>query len=163
MSFRAADSLGTELAARIYYSVGGGFVVDEGAAGTDRIKPDDRELPYLFSSAVELLELTARTGLPISGLILANETAWRPEEETIAGLLERWQVMTECVRRGCATAGTLPGGLKAGRPPPAAPTPPARGRAAGHPPRAVDLLTLYALAASQEHAPGRRGVTTPTD
>jgi len=163
MSFTAADSSGAELAARIYYSVGGGFVVDEGAAGTDRIKPDDRELPYPFSTAAELLELTARTGLPISGLMLANETAWRPEEETIAGLLERWQVMTECVRRGCVTAGTLPGGLKVGRRAPAVHAQLAGERAAGDPLRAMDWLTLYALAVSEENAAGGRVVTAPTN
>ena len=107
MSFTAADAAGAELAARIYYSVGGGFVLDESAVGADRIKPDDRVLAHPFVSGADLLKLTERTGLPISGLMLANETAWRPDAETRTGLLERWRVMQECVRRGCATAGTL--------------------------------------------------------
>jgi L-serine dehydratase len=181
MSFTACDSAGDELAARIYYSVGGGFVVDEDAAGTGRIKPDDRKLPHPFSTAAELLERTAGTGLSISELMLANETAWRPEAETRAGLLERWRVMAECVRRGCATGGTLPGGLKVGRRAPAvyaqlAGTGQADGRrgasgapstseagAMGDPLRAMDWLTLYALAVSEENAAGGRVVTAPTN
>ena len=187
MSFTACDSSGAELAARIYYSVGGGFVVDEDAAGTGRIKPDDRELPHPFGTAAELLDLTERTGLSISGLMLANETAWRPEAQTRAGLLERWQVMAECVRRGCATTGTLPGGLKVGRRAPAvyaqlasagqadgrrtASDGPSAGEepsaseadAVGDPLRAVDWLTLYALAVSEENAAGGRVVTAPTN
>jgi L-serine dehydratase len=184
MSFSAADASGAELAARTYYSVGGGFVVDDAAAGAGRIKPDDRPLPYPFSTAAELLELTERTGLPISGLMLANEAAWRPETETRAGLLRRWRVMTECVRRGCATAGTLPGGLKVGRrapsvyaqltaaagpgagAPPAGSTPDGgspRGTGGPDPLHVVDWLTLYALAVSEENAAGGRVVTAPTN
>lgn len=162
MSFTAADATGTELAARIYYSVGGGFVLDESAVGADRIKPDDRPLPHPFVSSTELLELTERTGLPISGLMLANETAWRPEAQTRAGLLERWRVMEECVRRGCATAGTLPGGLHVAR---RAPAVYAQLCEAGQsdPLHAMDWPTLYALAVSEENAAGGRVVTAPTN
>jgi iron-sulfur-dependent L-serine dehydratase single chain form len=163
MQFTAADADGAELAARIYYSVGGGFVVDEDAVGADRIKPDDRVLPYSFASAAELLELAERSGQPISALMLANETAWRPEEETSAGLLERWRVMEECVRRGCGTGGTLPGGLKVAR---RAPSVHAQLTDRGRAPdslRAMDWLTLYALAVSEENAAGGRVVTAPTN
>jgi L-serine dehydratase len=169
MSFTATGATGTgttgtgaELATRIYYSVGGGFVLDESAAGGDRIKPDDRALPHPFLDGVELLELTERTGLPISGLMLANETAWRPEAQTRAGLLERWRVMEECVRRGCDTGGILPGGLKVGR---RARAVHAQLVAAGDtdPLHAMDWLTLYALAVSEENAAGGRVVTAPTN
>jgi iron-sulfur-dependent L-serine dehydratase single chain form len=162
MSFVAADASGAELAARIYYSVGGGFVLDESAVGADRIKPDDRVLPHPFASGVELLELTESTGLPISGLMLANETAWRPEAETGSGLLERWQVMEECVRRGCATSGILPGGLKVGRRAPAVHAQ-LTGSGQSDPLHAMDWLTLYALAVSEENAAGGRVVTAPTN
>jgi iron-sulfur-dependent L-serine dehydratase single chain form len=162
MSFTAADAAGAELAARIYYSVGGGFVLDESAAGADRIKPDDRPLPHPFASGAGLLELTERTGLPISGLMLVNETAWRPEERTRAGLLERWRVMEECVRRGCATTGTLPGGLRVGRRAPAVHAQLA-GAGPSDPLHAMDWLTLYALAVSEENAAGGRVVTAPTN
>jgi iron-sulfur-dependent L-serine dehydratase single chain form len=162
MLFTAADATGAELAARVYYSVGGGFVLDETAVGADRIKPDDRSLPHPFASGAELLELTERTGQPISGLMLVNETAWRPRAQTRAGLLERWRVMEECVRRGCATAGTLPGGLRVGR---RAPAVHAQLTEAGQsdPLHAMDWLTLYALAVSEENAAGGRVVTAPTN
>jgi L-serine dehydratase len=162
MSFTAADATGAELATRIYYSVGGGFVLDEDAVGADRIKPDDRPLPHPFLSGAELLDLTERTGLPISGLMLANETAWRPQAQTVAGLLERWRVMAECVRRGCATDGILPGGLRVGR---RAPAVHAQLTAAGQsdPLHAMDWATLYALAVSEENAAGGRVVTAPTN
>ncbi len=166
MTFTAADSAGAELAARTYYSVGGGFVVDENAAGAGRIKPDDRELPYPFSTAAELLDLTEQTGRPVSGLMLANEIAWRPEQETRAGLLERWQVMQECARRGCDTEGTLPGGLKVGRRAPgihAQLAAAAEGAQAPDQLQAMDWLTLYALAVSEENAAGGRVVTAPTN
>jgi L-serine dehydratase len=95
--------------------------------------------------------------------MLANETAWRPEEETSAGLLERWRVMEECVRRGCGTGGTLPGGLKVAR---RAPSVHAQLTDRGRAPdslRAMDWLTLYALAVSEENAAGGRVVTAPTN
>jgi iron-sulfur-dependent L-serine dehydratase single chain form len=162
MSFTAADAAGAELDARIYYSVGGGFVVDETAVGADRIKPDDRELPHPFSTGAGLLDLAGRTGQPVSALMLANEAAWRPEEQTRAGLLDRWRVMQECVRRGCATPGTLPGGLRVGR---RAPDVHAQLTTAGQadPLHAMDWLTLYALAVSEENAAGGRVVTAPTN
>jgi L-serine dehydratase len=163
MSFAASDSAGTELVTRIYYSVGGGFVVDESAAGAGRIKQDDRELPYPFISGVELLDLAERTGLPVSGLMLANEAAWRPAGATRAGLLERWRVMEECVLRGCGTPGTLPGGLKVSRRAPAMHARLAQDDPARDPLRAVDWVTLYALAVSEENAAGGRVVTAPTN
>jgi L-serine dehydratase len=166
MRFAALSGSGSELVARVYYSVGGGFVVDEDAAkGQDPIRSDDRPLAYPFGSAQDLLDLSARTGLSISGLMLANEGAFRPEEETRAGLLRVWHVMQECVKRGCATEGLLPGGLKVKR------------RAADlhrrllHSPEAglrdpltaLDWVNLYALAVNEENAAGGRVVTAPTN
>ncbi|HEY3952897.1 MAG TPA: L-serine ammonia-lyase [Streptosporangiaceae bacterium] len=169
MSLAAADAAGAELATRIYYSVGGGFVLDETAAGADRIKPDDRELPHPFRTGSELLELTGRTGLPVSGLMLANEAVWRTGAQTRAGLLDRWRVMQECVRRGYATPGTLPGGLRVGRRAPdihaqlTRDAQLARDSGPGDPLHAIDWLTLYALAVNEENAAGGRVVTAPTN
>jgi iron-sulfur-dependent L-serine dehydratase single chain form len=163
MSLAATDAAGGELAARVYYSVGGGFVLDETAVGADRIKPDDRALPHPFRTGAELLELTERTGLPVSGLMLANEAAWRPAAETRAGLLDRWRVMQECVRRGCATPGTLPGGLRVGRRAPDIHAQLAAGHEPADPLHAIDWLTLYALAVNEENAAGGRVVTAPTN
>src|SRR5919198_3779460 len=113
MRFTAHDTGGGEVRSRIYYSVGGGFVVDENAAGADRIKPDDTVLPHPFGTAAELLEWTGRTGLSISSVMLENERAFgRSPAEIRSGLLELWEVMRACVTRGCTSEGLLPGGLK---------------------------------------------------
>jgi L-serine dehydratase len=159
----AYDEGGAELRARTYYSVGGGFVVDEAAAGADRIKADDTVLPYPFRTGAELLGQCAETGLPISGVMLANETAWRPEAEVRAGLLKIWAVMAECVRNGCTREGVLPGGLKVRR---RAPELYRKLRSQGSttdPLHAMDWVDLYALAVNEENAAGGRIVTAPTN
>ncbi|MFB6893594.1 L-serine ammonia-lyase [Kitasatospora sp. NPDC056327] len=157
-AFRADGSAVLE---KTYYSVGGGFVVDEDAIGADRVKPDDTLLKYPFRTGEELLRLTRETGLSISGLMLENEKAWRSEEEIRAGLLEIWRVMQECVRAGMSREGILPGGLKVRRRAAAA----ARAlRAEGiGPANAMEWVTLYAMAVNEENASGRRVVTAPTN
>ncbi|MEH1166366.1 L-serine ammonia-lyase [Micromonospora sp. CPCC 205539] len=163
MTFVAYDRAGVELRGRTYYSVGGGFVVDEAAAGADRIKPDSTRVRYPFLTGAQLLEVTATTGLSISEVMLANERSWRSEAEIRAGLLEIWRVMRECVAAGCERGGVLPGGLKVRR------------RAAelrrsleadtgtSDPLRAMDWVTLFALAVNEENAAGGRVVTAPTN
>ncbi|HLY33862.1 MAG TPA: serine dehydratase beta chain, partial [Jatrophihabitantaceae bacterium] len=100
MRFFAYDGAGELLRERTYYSVGGGFVVDEAAAGADRIKPDDTVLRYPFTTGAELLACCAESGLPVSGVMLANETSWRTESDVRDGLLHIWAVMQECVQNG---------------------------------------------------------------
>ena len=163
MIFKAYDSAGSVIREHTYYSVGGGFVVDEQAAGADRIKVDDTAVRYPFKTGVELLKHADESGLPISGLMLANETAWRSEAEVRGGLLRIWSVMQECVQHGCEADGVLPGGLKVQR------------RAAGlykrmladpyatDPLRVMDWVTLFALAVNEENAAGGRVVTAPTN
>ena len=165
MVFRAFDAAGLQLRSREYYSVGGGFVVDEQAAGSDRIVEDATALAYPFHSAAELLDHCAAQDMSISQLMLANEAAWRPEAETRDGLLRIWQVMQDCVDAGCRTEGVMPGGLKVRR------------RAAGlyrqlseHPEanlrdalNVLDWVDLYALAVNEENASGGRVGTAPTN
>ncbi|MBX9387283.1 L-serine ammonia-lyase [Streptomonospora nanhaiensis] len=175
MRFLALDADGAELRSRTYFSVGGGFVVDEAAVGADRITPDDTRLPYPFASAAELLERCRETGLSISAIMLANEQAFgRSAAEVRAGLLEIWRAMRECVRRGVTTEGTLPGGLKVPRRAPrlyrqlggscddaglARPT----HSDPADPMRGTDWISLYALAVNEENAAGGRVVTAPTN
>ncbi|MFI6232475.1 L-serine ammonia-lyase [Micromonospora sp. NPDC050784] len=165
MTFVAYDGAGAELRSRTYYSVGGGFVVDEAAAGADRIKTDSTVVRYPFLTGAQLLDVTTRTGLSISEVMLANERSWRSEADIRAGLLEIWRVMRECVQRGCERDGVLPGGLKVRR------------RAAElrrgleveaeagtvDPLHAMDWVTLFALAVNEENAAGGRVVTAPTN
>lgn len=164
MRFTAFTADGHPLREKVYFSVGGGFVVDENATGADRIKPDDTVVPYPFLSAAELLAHCAETGLSISGLMMENEKAFgRTEEQIRAEILTLWRVMSECVRRGIAKEGVLPGGLKVKR------------RAhqlhrrlqsespAQDPLHAMDWVSLFALAVNEENAAGGRIVTAPTN
>jgi L-serine dehydratase len=162
MIFTAYDRDGEALRARTYYSVGGGFVVDEAAAGADRIKPDTTAVPFPFSTGAELLTMATGAGLSIGDVTLANERSWRGEAEIRAGLLEIWRVMRECVERGCDRDGVLPGGLRVRR------------RAAelrrgleadgaADPLHVMDWVTLFALAVNEENAAGGRVVTAPTN
>ncbi|MDI5962777.1 L-serine ammonia-lyase [Streptantibioticus silvisoli] len=161
MRLTARDAAGADLLTRTYYSVGGGFVVDEEAIGEDRIKLDDTVLRHPFRTGDELLRFARETGLSISGLMLENEKAWRTEAEIRAGLLEIWQVMRECVARGMAREGILPGGLKVRR---RAAASARQLRAEGDAPaRAMEWVTLYAMAVNEENAAGGRVVTAPTN
>ncbi|MEU6357872.1 L-serine ammonia-lyase, partial [Streptomyces sp. NPDC047072] len=161
MTVWAFDASGTELLAKTYYSVGGGFVVDEDAVGADRIKLDDTVLKYPFRTGDELLRLAKDTGLSISSLMLENELSWRTEEEVRAGLLEIWRVMRACVSRGMAREGILPGGLRVRR---RASVTARQLRAAGDPlAHAMEWITLYAMAVNEENAAGGRVVTAPTN
>ncbi|WP_433552452.1 L-serine ammonia-lyase [Micromonospora zamorensis] len=163
MTFAAYDGAGVEVRSRTYYSVGGGFVVDEAAAGADRIKPDSTVVRYPFLTGAQLLEVTTRTGLSISEVMLANERSWRSEADIRAGLLEIWRVMRECVERGCERDGVLPGGLKVRRR--AAELRRGLEADAGTPDplHAMDWVTLFALAVNEENAAGGRVVTAPTN
>ena len=165
MVFAAFDQSGNELSKRTFFSVGGGFVVDESATDSDYIVEDSKQLTYGFGSANELLQICADHDLSISDVMLENETAWRPEQETRDGLLDLWSVMQSCVNNGIANGGILPGGLNV----------PRRARelhqqllhlpetAMADPLAVLDWVTLYALAVNEENAAGGRVVTAPTN
>lgn len=169
MRLVAYDVQGQELENRCYYSVGGGFIVsDEVAADGSKqkvIAPDATVLPLPFTSGAQLLEIARREGLSIAQVMRRNERHWRSDAEIDAGLLRIWQVMQDCVQRGCRTEGILPGGFKVKR------------RAAAlhrslteHPEATLrdslavlDWVNLYALAVNEENAAGGRVVTAPTN
>ncbi|RSC27289.1 L-serine ammonia-lyase [Pseudomonas putida] len=165
MIFRAFDAAGLQIRSREYYSVGGGFVVDQDAAGQDRIVEDNTALRYPFTTARQLLGHCVEQHLSFSQVMLANEAAWRPEQETRAGLLRIWQVMQDCVEAGCRHEGILPGGLKVKRRAPAL-----HRQLSRHPEASLrdalsvlDWVNLYALAVNEENAYGGRVVTAPTN
>ena len=165
----ASDSEGNEIANRVYYSVGGGFVVSDEVAhdGSKQkvIAPDATVLPFPFKSGDDLLQMTRLHRINIAELMRRNERHWREDDATRAGLLRIWQVMQDCVKRGCKTEGILPGGFKVKR------------RAAqlhadltANPEQALrdplivmDWVNLYALAVNEENAAGGRVVTAPTN
>ncbi|MBO2448018.1 L-serine ammonia-lyase [Actinomadura barringtoniae] len=163
MRFTALSPDGTELRSKVFYSVGGGFIVDENATGADRIKPDDTVLPHRFDTAAELLERCRETGLSISALMMENEKAFgRTEGEIKTGLIDLWHVMQACVERGCTREGLLPGGLKVRRRAPQLHRQLSCEEPAD-PLHAMDWVTLFALAVNEENAAGGRIVTAPTN
>jgi len=165
MRFTAFDAAGAPLVARIYYSVGGGFVVDHAGAPADGSVPAEQvSVPYPFNSADELLKHSVEHGTSISGLMLENEKALLPEAEIRRRVILIWNAMEACVKRGCEREGILPGGLKVKR------------RAAGlhrrlksdpagssDPLVIMDWVNLFALAVNEENAAGGRVVTAPTN
>lgn len=149
-----------------YYSIGGGFVVDAEQAASGSLDTDSTALPYDFSSAKSLLELCQQHGLSISELMMANEKAWRTEQQIRSGLIDLWHAMQECVDNGLKHDGILPGGLNVRR------------RAAklhqtllavgkpnviGSTMSAMEWVNLFALAVNEENAAGGRMVTAPTN
>ena len=169
MRAMAFDADGRELDSRTYYSVGGGFVVsDQVAADGQRqrvIAPDASVLPHPFRSGAELLALTRSLGTSIAGVMRLNERHWRDDAEIDAGLLRIWQVMQDCVARGCRTEGVLPGGFKVKRRAPDLHRHLlSRAEAAvGDPLLVMDWVNLYAMAVNEENAAGGRVVTAPTN
>ncbi|MDY7579115.1 L-serine ammonia-lyase [Herbaspirillum sp. RTI4] len=165
MRFTATGNDGAVLACKTYYSVGGGFVVDEQAVGKQRIAAETSVLPHPFHSGDELLALCHERGCSISQLMLDNEQVWRDEATIRRELLHIWEVMQQCVQRGAQQEGILPGGLHVKR------------RAAAlyrklcalpsdslaDPLATLDWIGFYALAVNEENASGGRVVTAPTN
>jgi L-serine dehydratase len=166
MVLRASAVDGTLLYENTYYSIGGGFVIDESEATADAHLVPQVALPYEFNNAVQLLALCKENKLSISQLMMENEKVWRTEAETRAGLKVIWQAMQDCIHSGLVNEGILPGGLNVRR------------RAAswhkslqrGMQPNvisstlgAMDWINLYALAVNEENAAGGRMVTAPTN
>lgn len=148
---------------RSYYSVGGGFVVNDDGTPTTAASGQTRPIPYPFKTGAELLALCHQHGLSISTLMMENEKALRPEAQVRAGLLRIWEVMQGCVKRGCEREGILPGGLKVRRRA-AAIHRKLKGDMRGSDPLlAMDWVNLYALAVNEENAAGGRVVTAPTN
>ena len=163
MLFTALDAAGAPVSVRTYYSIGGGFVLGEDEAGQPAIVADTTPVPYPFSTGGELLAHCTATGLPISGIMLANELTRRDEGEIRDGLLRIWAVMQECVARGCAAGGVLPGGLKVRRRAQGMRETLERAGAAADPLHAMEWITAWALAVNEENAAGGRVVTAPTN
>jgi L-serine dehydratase len=165
MRFTAYDDTGARIARKVYFSVGGGFVVDE--AETEQLDrpPDPLRVPYPFANAAELLALGAAAKKRIPEMMRVNELSLRSPDQVRSGLLGLWSVMNDSIERGMAHDGVLPGGLNVQRR--------AKGlrdgllakRARGHtsPTEAIDWASVYAIAVNEENAAGGRVVTAPTN
>lgn len=147
---------------KTYYSIGGGFIVDQENFG--KKSTDEVAVPYPFKSASELLDLCKHHGLSISGLVMQNELAMHSQKEIENYFLAVWQTMRDCIDRGMNTEGVLPGPLQVPR------------RAAAlrrmlvssdklsnDPMNIIDWVNMFALAVNEENAAGGRVVTAPTN
>jgi L-serine dehydratase len=168
MSFSAFDRDGRLLLKRIYYSIGGGFVVTDTeleAMRAAKDKPAGVKVPYPFATAEQMLDMAARSGLTIAQMKRANEECAMSREDLDAGLDRIWAAMNACIDRGLSQDGIMPGGLKVRR----------RARAIHdrlqeewrsnkiNPLLANDWLSVYAMAVNEENAAGGRVVTSPTN
>lgn len=158
MLFEAFGADGAVLDQRIYFSVGGGSVLDEDQAAAPAV--GDAKVPHPFSTARELVALAQDHG-GIAAVMADNERALGRHEDLRAGVLRIWQAMRECVSAGLAHGGVLPGGLRVRR---------RAGQLAAQleatpddPLYALDWTTVYALAVNEENAAGGRVVTAPTN
>lgn len=166
MRFSAYDQSGEPLQSRVFYSIGGGFIVDHEHAQSDDLGVNEgTEVPFPFKTCAELMAICKKEGLTIAEVMWKNELTWRSEKEIEEGLMELWDVMKKCVERGCRTEGELPGGLKVKR------------RAPGllkalqesqkqnkqDPAEVMDWVSLWALAVNEENAAGGKVVTAPTN
>ena len=147
---------------KTYYSIGGGFIVDEENFGKEQVNAVD--VPYPYSYASELLDQCKEHGLSVSGLVMANERAMNAEDEINTYFANIWKTMRECMERGMNEEGILPGPLRVPR------------RAAAlrqqlitaeklnnDPMTVVDWVNMYAFAVNEENAAGGRVVTAPTN
>lgn len=166
MRLTAFDSSGISLYQNTYYSIGGGFVIDESEATADATLVPQVDVPYDFNTAVELLQMCRDNKLRISELMMENEKVFRSEQEVRDGLMDIWGAMKDCIANGLHKEGILPGGLnvrrramslhksliRATRP-----------NIISSTLSAMDWVNLYALAVNEENAGGGRMVTAPTN
>jgi L-serine dehydratase len=166
MTFRALDANGAVAAERVFYSVGGGFVLAAEELGRAGDAPaTGRDVPFPFASAQAMLEMGEGSGLSIAEMKRANEIARSPGLDLDAELDRIWAAMEACMNRGLALAGTLPGGLKVKRRARDiyAQLAAEQGANSLQPHRVMDWLGIYAMAVNEENAAGGRVVTAPTN
>jgi L-serine dehydratase len=165
MRFAAADAAGAPLLRKVYFSVGGGFVVEEDEM--DRLADASSQLrvPYPFASARELLAHGETAHKRIPDMMRINEFALRSPDQVRSGLLERWAIMNASIERGMSRDGILPGGLDVRRRAKslADALRDKRAQNVRNPTEAIDWVSVYAIAVNEENAAGGRVVTAPTN
>ncbi len=164
MIFKAFDAQKNLIGSETFYSIGGGHVRTEAEMSTASKKEEAKPIPYEFNTAEELLQIGKKSKLAIHQIMLANEKTLRPEQETLKKLDFIWQMMEECIARGCQRGGTLPGRLKVRRRAKKLFEELSNRKATeGDHLAALDWVNLYALAVNEENASGSKIVTAPTN
>lgn len=152
------------IAEKIYYSIGGGFIVGEDFSGQEFLGEHPKDLKHPFETGEDLLKIGNATGLTIAQIMLANESAWHPDDITRTKLLAIWDAMEACVERGLRSEGVLPGGLHVERRAPAILKKLQKEeRKEEDPLHVMDWVNLYALSVNEENAAGGKVVTAPTN
>lgn len=165
MILMACDAQGDVILQETYYSVGGGFVLTEDQLASGADTDTGPAVPYPFKSAAQMLEMSDKSSLSIAAMKRDNELARRPRATLDSGLARIWQVMSDCIDRGLAEAGELPGGLRVQRR--------ARdiheqllaerGRNLTAPHVINDWMSTFAMAVNEENAAMGQVVTAPTN
>ncbi|XBQ15750.1 MAG: L-serine ammonia-lyase [Oceanicaulis sp.] len=165
MKFMAFDEDADVLREEIWYSIGGGFVIDEAEAGRNSAAEALRGEPYPFDTCDQLLAICEREGLTIPEVMMANETAFRSEDEIRSRVDEIAATMEDCIERGTRMDGELPGGLKVKRRAPALRRKlmEEAARAETDPLASMEWVNLWAMAVNEENAAGGKVVTAPTN
>ncbi|WP_391481561.1 L-serine ammonia-lyase [Nereida sp. NH-UV-3] len=165
MRLQATDAQGDIILSQVFYSIGGGFVLTEEELASGAATEEGAPVPYPFKSANEMMEMSAQSGKTIAQMKEANELSRRPRADLEAGLTRLWDVMNDCIDRGLARDGILPGGLSVKRR--------AknihekllaeRGMNLNAPHTINDWMSVYAMAVNEENAAGGQVVTAPTN
>ena len=166
MVLQATDAQGDVIAAETYYSIGGGFVLSEAElARGPEVAAAPSGCPYPFSTAAEMLAMAHDSGLSVAAMKRANELTRHRRAALEDGIARLWQVMSDCIDRGLAQEGVLPGGLGVRRRAPAihAALLAERGRNLAPPHQINDWIGVYAMAVNEENAAGGQVVTAPTN
>lgn len=165
MTLMATDAQGDVILQQVYYSIGGGFVMTAEELADGKATDEGAPVPYPFKSAAEMLDMAKASGKSIAGMKRANEISRNGAANLANGSARIWQVMNDCIERGLAGEGTLPGGLGVKRRAHSIhqALEAERGMNLSAPHTINDWLCAYAMAVNEENAAGGQVVTAPTN
>lgn len=165
LRFKAFGRTGKQIYTQLYYSVGGGFVIDHAQSQAKEAPKEGRVVPFPYKTAEELMAHCNQEKKAIWQIVLENEKALRSETELKKGIFRIWETMQSSVERGLKTEGELPGGLRVLRRAPELFKALSRSENnfADDPTLVMEWVSLFALAVNEENAAGSRVVTAPTN
>lgn len=169
MTISAEGKAGRHLWYNTYYSIGGGFILEDSEMelyGQEPSPTESSAIPYPFATAAGLLKLCQQHKLSISELVVKNEEARFSSRQVKEKLDTIWQTMQQCIATGMQREGILPGGLEVQRRAPDLHRQlqqETQQNLIASSLSGLDWLNLYALAVNEENAAGGRVVTAPTN
>ncbi len=163
MLFRAYDSSASCIAENIFYSIGGGFIVDNEQLQHKRPLTVTKKVPYPYETAKQLMDFCNADNKKISEIVNANELIWRDQGEIDSKILKIWKTMAQSIEKGCSTKGILPGGLEVRRRAPVLYEKLTEQDKTGNQDNTMGWLNCFAMAVNEENAAGGKVVTAPTN